>query len=324
MRRILRDPCAGRVRHCAAGCGALDCRDVDPAVRSRSCIRSGRLHAGRCAAQHARSRAARRALGLPTLLARRASQHGRHRERRHGGRDRPRRGRHAHDPRRRGRHHAAESLAARRSRSSSARSSRCIRAASISASVARRARISSRCGRCAATRLPPSPFRRTCSSCRRFSDRRNRARPCKPCPAPGSTCRSGSWARACSARSSPRRSALPYAFASHFAPDALHDALAVYREQFRPSEQLDRPYAMVGVNVIAAETDAEARRLFTSVQQGFTNLLRGDARSAAAADRRHRDILVAVREGAGAADARAARSSARPLRFATASRASSS
>ena len=68
---------------------------------------------------------------------------------------------------------------------------------------------------------------------------------------------------------------LPYAFASHFAPDALHDALAVYRAQFRPSEQLDRPYAMVGVNVIAADTDAGARRLFTSVQQGFTNLLRG-------------------------------------------------
>ena len=58
-------------------------------------------------------------------------------------------------------------------------------------------------------------------------------------------------------------------------PDVLHDALEVYRAQFRPSEQLDRPYAMVGVNVIAADTDAEARRLFTSVQQGFTNLLRG-------------------------------------------------
>jgi luciferase family oxidoreductase group 1 len=68
---------------------------------------------------------------------------------------------------------------------------------------------------------------------------------------------------------------LPYAFASHFAPDALHDALAVYRAHFRPSEQLDRPYAMVGVNVIAADTDAEALELFTSLQQGFANLLRG-------------------------------------------------
>jgi len=68
---------------------------------------------------------------------------------------------------------------------------------------------------------------------------------------------------------------LPYAFASHFAPDALTEALAVYRAQFQPSTQLDRPYAMVGVNVVAAETDAEAKRLFTTVQQAFTNLRRG-------------------------------------------------
>jgi luciferase family oxidoreductase group 1 len=68
---------------------------------------------------------------------------------------------------------------------------------------------------------------------------------------------------------------LPYAFASHFAPDALMQALQVYRAKFEPSAQLARPYAMVGVNVIAAETDAEARRLFTSAQQSFTNLLRG-------------------------------------------------
>ena len=68
---------------------------------------------------------------------------------------------------------------------------------------------------------------------------------------------------------------LPYAFASHFAPDALSMALQVYRERFRPSAQLDRPHAMVGANVIAAETDAAARRLFTSVQQSFTNMFRG-------------------------------------------------
>ncbi len=68
---------------------------------------------------------------------------------------------------------------------------------------------------------------------------------------------------------------LPYAFASHFAPDALMPALQIYRETFRPSEQLDRPYAMVACNVIAANTDAEARRLFTSVQQAFTNMQRG-------------------------------------------------
>ena len=68
---------------------------------------------------------------------------------------------------------------------------------------------------------------------------------------------------------------LPYAFASHFAPDALDDALALYRSRFEPSNQLAAPHAAVGVNVIAAETDAEARRLFTSAQQNFTRMFRG-------------------------------------------------
>src|SRR6185369_8611478 len=68
---------------------------------------------------------------------------------------------------------------------------------------------------------------------------------------------------------------LPFAFASHFAPDYLHAALALYREHFRPSAQLREPYVMVGANVIAAETDAEAHRLFTSLQQAFLGLIRG-------------------------------------------------
>jgi luciferase family oxidoreductase group 1 len=68
---------------------------------------------------------------------------------------------------------------------------------------------------------------------------------------------------------------LPFAFASHFAPDLLMPALQIYRSQFRPSESLDRPYAMAGVGVFAADTDAEARRLFTSLQQQFLNLRRG-------------------------------------------------
>jgi luciferase family oxidoreductase group 1 len=68
---------------------------------------------------------------------------------------------------------------------------------------------------------------------------------------------------------------LPYAFASHFAPDSLLDALEIYRKEFKPSKQLDHPFAMVCVNVVAADTDEEARRLFTTVQQSFTNLLRG-------------------------------------------------
>ncbi|MCA0431968.1 MAG: LLM class flavin-dependent oxidoreductase [Proteobacteria bacterium] len=68
---------------------------------------------------------------------------------------------------------------------------------------------------------------------------------------------------------------LPYAFASHFAPDHLLSALQVYRSRFTPSEQLERPYAMVGVNIIAAETDAEARHLATTQQMSFTNIFRG-------------------------------------------------
>ena len=68
---------------------------------------------------------------------------------------------------------------------------------------------------------------------------------------------------------------LPYAFASHFAPAALTQALELYRARFRPSAQLERPYVMLGVNIFAAETDAEGRRLFTSLQQAFVNLRRG-------------------------------------------------
>jgi luciferase family oxidoreductase group 1 len=67
---------------------------------------------------------------------------------------------------------------------------------------------------------------------------------------------------------------LPFAFASHFAPDALEEALAIYRARFKPSAQLDRPYAMVGVNVVAADSDAEALRLYTSVQQAFIGVIR--------------------------------------------------
>ncbi|WP_313760359.1 LLM class flavin-dependent oxidoreductase [Rhizobium sp.] len=68
---------------------------------------------------------------------------------------------------------------------------------------------------------------------------------------------------------------LPYAFASHFAPELLLQALQIYRTRFKPSEQLSQPYAMVGVNVIAAETDAEARRLATTQQMSFTDMFRG-------------------------------------------------
>jgi luciferase family oxidoreductase group 1 len=68
---------------------------------------------------------------------------------------------------------------------------------------------------------------------------------------------------------------LPFAFASHFAPRMLSQALDVYRSGFRPSATLERPYVMLGINVFAAETDEEGRRLFTSLEQAFVNLRRG-------------------------------------------------
>ncbi len=68
---------------------------------------------------------------------------------------------------------------------------------------------------------------------------------------------------------------LPFAFASHFAPDLMRQALDIYRSQFAPSRQLDRPYAMLGANVLVADTDAQARYHFTSQQQSFINLRRG-------------------------------------------------
>lgn len=68
---------------------------------------------------------------------------------------------------------------------------------------------------------------------------------------------------------------LPFAFASHFAPDMLLTALEVYRERFEPSRHLDRPHVMVGVMGAAADTDAEADHLFTSMQQSFVRLRRG-------------------------------------------------
>jgi len=68
---------------------------------------------------------------------------------------------------------------------------------------------------------------------------------------------------------------LPYAFASHFAPTDLVVALDLYRREFQPSKQLAEPYAMAGLNVFAADTDEEARRLFTTPQQSWANRFRG-------------------------------------------------
>jgi luciferase family oxidoreductase group 1 len=68
---------------------------------------------------------------------------------------------------------------------------------------------------------------------------------------------------------------LPFAFASHFAPMQMMEAIEIYRSRFQPSVQLDKPYLMLGANVVAAESDDEARYLFTSYQQSFVSLRRG-------------------------------------------------
>ncbi len=68
---------------------------------------------------------------------------------------------------------------------------------------------------------------------------------------------------------------LPYAFASHFAPEQMKDAVFIYRDRFQPSPRLAAPHVMLGVNIFAAETDREARRLFSSLQLAFLNLRRG-------------------------------------------------
>ncbi len=67
---------------------------------------------------------------------------------------------------------------------------------------------------------------------------------------------------------------LPYAFASHFAPDYVHAALDLYRSNFKASEFLSKPYVMIGANVFVADEDAQARKLFTSLQQQFVSLVR--------------------------------------------------
>jgi len=71
---------------------------------------------------------------------------------------------------------------------------------------------------------------------------------------------------------------LPYAFASHFAPDYLIEALHLYRSRFKPSKHLARPYAAIGAHVICAETPAEAQRLFTTTQMSFCGIIRNDRR----------------------------------------------
>jgi luciferase family oxidoreductase group 1 len=94
---------------------------------------------------------------------------------------------------------------------------------------------------------------------------------------PGAASRVPVWLLGSSLYSAQLAAALgvPFAFAAHFAPDLLHEALGIYREQFRPSPRHEKPYTMACINVYAADTDAEARRLFTSLEQAFLALRSG-------------------------------------------------
>jgi luciferase family oxidoreductase group 1 len=84
---------------------------------------------------------------------------------------------------------------------------------------------------------------------------------------------------------------LPYAFASHFAPDALDSALAIYRRDFKPSAFLSRPHVMAGFNVFAADSDAEAELLASSQQQSFVALRTGNPRQLPPPVAHYRDTL---------------------------------
>jgi luciferase family oxidoreductase group 1 len=90
---------------------------------------------------------------------------------------------------------------------------------------------------------------------------------------------------------------LPFAFASHFAPAHLMQALEIYRSRFEPSRSLQKPHAMVAVNAFAAETEAEGQRLFTSLQQAFVNLRRGAPGPLPPARREHRRPCFPGRAG---------------------------
>lgn len=91
---------------------------------------------------------------------------------------------------------------------------------------------------------------------------------------------------------------LPYAFASHFAPAQLHQALAIYRKNFKPSAQLKQPYVIACVNVIAADTDYEAERLATSFKKLFLGIITGNRQQLKAPEEPNEDFMDPMEEAA--------------------------
>src|SRR5690606_37716214 len=211
----------------------------------------------------------RREVGLQPHMGRRAPQHGRDRQRRHVDRHRPYRRRHEHHPGRCRRHHAAEPRALHHRRA--VRNAR----AALSGADRPGARPSAR----------HRPDRRAPDASDRFPqdvlELQAFLAPAQPdqriiaVPAAGTNVPLWILGSSAFGASMAAEFGLPYAFASHFAPALLMQALDIYRSRFKPSEQLDRPYAMAGINVIAADTDAEARRLWTTQQMSFADLFVG-------------------------------------------------
>jgi hypothetical protein len=222
----------------------------------------------------ARARPAWRALGLQPFLAGRTPRHAGHRERRHGGADRLCRGRHLDHPRRRRRHHAAEPLAARHCR------------AVRHARIAVPGRIDLGLGRAPGSdHITARALRRNLSSDADefpqdvlelqdyFADSPRR----QVRAVPGAGLEVPLWILGSSLFGAQLAAhlGLPYAFASHFAPQMMMQAIDLYRANFKPSAQLDKPYVMLGFNVFAADTDEEAQFRATSMQQAFVNLRSG-------------------------------------------------
>ena len=160
--------------------------------------------------------------------------------------------------------------------SNSAHSSHSFRAGLISASGALRGAINSRLTRCAATSAAAAIlFREDVLELKSYfrpatPDQALRAVPGAGLNVPLYLLGSSDFSARLAAELG-----LPFAFASHFAPEYLLPALALYRRNFKPSPELEKPHAMIGVGVFAAETDTAAQRLFTSAQMQFLNLIRG-------------------------------------------------
>ncbi len=157
---------------------------------------------------------------------------------------------------------------------------------------------------CAATRWRRRAFRRTCWSCRRCSGRCSRARWCARCPAPAPNVPLWILGSSLFGAQLAAMLGLPYAFASHFAPDALMPALQIYRETFRPSAAARRA---LRDGRLQRHRRRHGRRGAPPLHLRAAGLHQHDARHArppAAADRRHRDLLDAAGEGAGLAHAR--------------------